>query len=58
MNFELSPEHESIRDAVTTLCARFPESYWLERDADGAFPHDFYAAMGAAGWLGTAIPEA
>lgn len=58
MNFELSPEHESIREAVAALCARFPESYWLERDADGAFPHDFYRTMGEAGWLGIAIPEA
>ena len=58
MNFDLSPEHASIREAVAALCARFPESYWLERDADGVFPHDFYRAMGEAGWLGIAIPEA
>ncbi|MFT4243024.1 MAG: acyl-CoA dehydrogenase family protein [Acidovorax sp.] len=57
MNFELSEEHQSIRAAVKDLCARFPESYWLERDADGMFPHDFYRAMGDAGWLGLAIPE-
>lgn len=57
MNFEISREHESIRDAVKSLCAHFPESYWLERDADGRFPHEFYAAMGEAGWLGIAIPE-
>ena len=58
MNFDLSPEHASIREAVAALCARFPESYWLERDADGVFPHYFYRAMGEAGWLGIAIPEA
>ncbi|MFT0849314.1 acyl-CoA dehydrogenase family protein [Achromobacter sp. F4_2707] len=57
MNFELSQEQESIRDAVRALCERFPESYWLERDADGVFPHEFYAAMGKAGWLGIAMPE-
>lgn len=58
MNFELPAEHAAIRDAVAALCARFPESYWLERDADGAFPHEFHRAMAQAGWLGTAIPEA
>ncbi|QHI97474.1 acyl-CoA dehydrogenase [Xylophilus rhododendri] len=58
MNFELSPEQESIRAAVKDLCARFPESYWRERDTDGVFPHAFYRAMGEAGWLGIAIPEA
>lgn len=57
MNFEVNQEHESIREAVRSLCERFPESYWLERDADGVFPHELYQAMGEAGWLGIAIPE-
>jgi acyl-CoA dehydrogenase len=57
MNFELSEEHQSIRSAVKDLCSHFPESYWLERDADGVFPHDFYRAMADAGWLGLAIGE-
>ena len=57
MNFELTQDQQSIREAVQKICERFPESYWLERDSDGVFPHDFYDAMGEAGWLGTAIPE-
>jgi hypothetical protein len=57
MNFDLTPDQQSIRAAVQKICDRFPESYWLERDRDGVFPHDFYNAMGEAGWLGTAIPE-
>ncbi len=58
MNFDLSEDQHAIREAVQKICDRFPESYWLERDSDGVFPHDFYGAMGQAGWLGTAIPEA
>jgi len=58
MNFELTDEQQSIRDAVQKVCDKFPESYWLERDSDGVFPHDFYRAMGESGWLGLAIPEA
>ncbi|MGE0803744.1 MAG: acyl-CoA dehydrogenase family protein [Lautropia sp.] len=57
MHFELTPEQQSIRDAVNRVCADFPESYWRERDIDGVFPHAFYQAMGEAGWLGLAIPE-
>jgi acyl-CoA dehydrogenase len=57
MNFELTQEQQSIREAVTSLCSNFPESYWRERDIDGVFPHDFYQAMGEAGWLGLAIPD-
>ena len=58
MNFEQTPEQQSIREAVKDLCTRFPESYWRERDTDGVFPHAFYGAMAEAGWLGLAIPEA
>ena len=58
MNFDLTPEQESIHSAVTQLCTQFPESYWRERDIDGVFPEAFYRAMGEAGWLGIAIPEA
>ena len=58
MSFDLSPEQQSIQEAVKDLCSHFPESYWRERDIDGVFPHDFYRAMGDAGWLGLAIPEA
>ncbi|MGJ7505292.1 MULTISPECIES: acyl-CoA dehydrogenase family protein [unclassified Variovorax] len=57
MNFEQTPEQQSIREAVKDLCTRFPESYWRERDTDGVFPHAFYDAMAQAGWLGLAIPE-
>ena len=48
MNFELTPEQDAIRTAVTQLCTRFPESYWRARDDDGVFPEDFYRAMGEA----------
>jgi len=58
MDFDLTAEQQAIREAVQDTCRRFPESYWRERDDDGVFPHDFYRAMGEAGWLGIAVPEA
>lgn len=57
MDFAPTPEHQQIRDEVLRLCARFPDSYWLEHDRDAVFPEDFYAAMAEAGWLGIAMPE-
>ena len=57
MDFALSPEQETIRDAVTRLCARFDDAYWLARDTDGAFPHALHAALAAEGFLGICIPE-
>lgn len=58
MDFRFNDEQLAIRDAVLKTCSRFDEGYWLERDRDGAFPHDFHAALAEAGWLGIAMsPE-
>ena len=57
MNFEFSAEQHAIRDAVARVCAQFGPDYWLQRDRDGGFPHDFHAAIAADGWLGIAMPE-
>jgi acyl-CoA dehydrogenase len=58
MALDLTPEQHEIRAAVLRLCARFGDDYWLARDAEGGFPHDFHRAMAEAGWLGIAMPEA
>ncbi|WP_424814832.1 acyl-CoA dehydrogenase family protein [Roseococcus sp. YIM B11640] len=58
MDFALTPEQEAIGEAVRGICARFDDSYWLERDREGEFPHDFHAAIAEAGFLGICIPEA
>jgi len=57
MNFALTAEQEQLRDAVVRLCERFGDDYWLAKDRDGGFPHDFHQAFAAAGWLGIAMPE-
>jgi acyl-CoA dehydrogenase len=57
VDFNFNEDQQNIRDAVLKICARFPDEYWLERDADGVFPVDFYDAMSDAGWLGVAMPE-
>ncbi len=58
MEFSLSQDQQEIREAVLKLCSRFGDDYWLERDRDGVFPHEFHRAMAEAGWLGIAMPEA
>src|ERR1700756_3762289 len=37
-------------------CAQFTEDYWLEKDREAVFPHDFYKSLVDAGWLGIAMP--
>jgi acyl-CoA dehydrogenase len=57
MDFSLSPEQQQIRDEVRKLCLQFDDTYWLEKDRSGDFPHELHAALAAAGWLGIAMPE-
>jgi acyl-CoA dehydrogenase len=57
MDFSLSSEQEAIRSSVLKLCARFGDTYWMEHERDGRFPHEFHAAMARDRWLGIAMPE-
>jgi acyl-CoA dehydrogenase len=57
MDFALTANQESIRDAVAKICARFDDAYWLKKDKEGGFPADFHKALADAGWLGICIPE-
>jgi acyl-CoA dehydrogenase len=56
LDFSLTTDQQHIRDAILKHCAQFPDEYWLERDRDGVFPHDFYQSLLEAGWLGIAMP--
>lgn len=47
-----------IREAVRQVCSRFDDTYWSACDHEHRFPHEFYDAMAAGGWIGIAIPEA
>ena len=47
-----------MRTTIEKICARFDDDYWLKRDRDGNFPHEFHRALAADGWLGICIPQA
>jgi acyl-CoA dehydrogenase len=57
MDFALTANQEAIRDAIEKVCRDFDDAYWLKKDREGGFPHDFHKAMADAGWLGICIPE-
>lgn len=57
MDFSLTSDQESIRDAISKICAQFTDEYWLAKDRDGGFPHDLHRALAKDGWLGICIPE-
>ena len=52
MSFTLTPEQQEIRAAVARLCARFGDEYWLKKDEEVGFPHEFHRAMAEAGSSG------
>jgi len=52
-----TPERAELRDAIRSICDRFDDSYWSEKDKTHAFPHEFAKAIAEGGWLGIAMPE-
>ncbi|MFM1987678.1 MAG: hypothetical protein RJA99_635 [Pseudomonadota bacterium] len=57
MNFDYTDDQLEIERAVAAICTRFDDAYWLKKDREGGFPHDFHAAFAEAGWLGIAMPQ-
>jgi Acyl-CoA dehydrogenases len=45
MDFALTDNQEAIRDAIARICSDFDDAYWLKRDREGGFPHDFHKAL-------------
>jgi acyl-CoA dehydrogenase len=51
-----TPERRDIRNAIRTLCDKFDDAYWAEKDRLHQFPLEFAETVAAGGWLGIAIP--
>jgi acyl-CoA dehydrogenase len=56
VDFQLTADQQNIREAILKHCSRFTDEYWLERDREAVFPHEFFDSMVEAGWLGIALP--
>ena len=56
MDFALTDDQRAIDEGIRRITARFGDDYWLARDRDGAFPHEFRRAVVEGGWLGIAMP--
>jgi alkylation response protein AidB-like acyl-CoA dehydrogenase len=53
----MSAEYAEIRDAVARLCRKYPGEYWRALDRERAYPSEFVATLGEAGFLAVLIPE-
>ena len=50
-------DYSDIREEVAKLCAQYPGEYWRAKDKERAYPSEFVAALGEAGYLAALIPE-
>ena len=41
MDFEPNATQAAIREGVAALCSHFDDAYWLARDEEARFPHEF-----------------
>ncbi len=56
MDFSLSDDQLTIRDAVRGVCARFPGEYWRELEKTKEYPSEFVRVLTDLGWLSILIP--
>ena len=50
-------QYQELRDALRDLCKHFPDAYFREVDAEGAYPEAFIDSLTEAGWLAAMIPQ-
>ncbi|KAF2130288.1 acyl-CoA dehydrogenase NM domain-like protein [Dothidotthia symphoricarpi CBS 119687] len=46
-----------VREAVSKICANYPDEYWAEHDESGEYPHELHRDLAKDGWIGIALPE-
>ena len=56
-DYGLTSDQKALCQSVRDLCARYPESYWRETDAEGAYPEAFIKELTDGGFLAALIPE-
>lgn len=46
-----------VREAISKICSRYPDEYWLEKDKKHEFPLDLHRDLAKDGWLGICMPQ-
>jgi acyl-CoA dehydrogenase len=57
MDFALTEDQQTIKEAVAELASKFDNQYWMDKDSNHEFPTEFYQAFADGGWLGITSPE-
>lgn len=48
--------HE-VREAISKICSKYTDEYWLEKDKKHEFPLDLHRDLAENGWLGICMPQ-
>ncbi|KAI1017683.1 hypothetical protein LB504_003799 [Fusarium proliferatum] len=54
---EWTESQRSVREAISKICVKYTDDYWLERDTKHKFPWELYNDLASNGWLGICLPE-
>jgi acyl-CoA dehydrogenase len=52
----VTSDQMEIRTAIRSLCDKFDDVYWAEKDHNHQFPFEFAKTIAEGGWLGIAMP--
>ena len=53
----LGEDHREIRDAIRSICEKYPGSYWREIEDADVYPEKFVHELTKSGYLAALIPE-
>ncbi|KAL2817593.1 acyl-CoA dehydrogenase/oxidase [Aspergillus granulosus] len=56
-DLDLTDSQRTVREAISKICANYPDDYWLKLEENKTFPADFHQALATAGWLGICMPQ-
>ncbi|KAK5454301.1 hypothetical protein LTS15_006301 [Exophiala xenobiotica] len=54
---DLTNSQRTVREAISKVCAKFDDAYWLNADKEHRFPVEFHQAVAKDGWLGICMPS-
>lgn len=54
---DLTESQKTVREAVSKVCTKFPDEYWLKQEEKKEFPTEFVHALADDGWLGICMPQ-
>ncbi|EXJ75062.1 acyl-CoA dehydrogenase [Cladophialophora psammophila CBS 110553] len=46
-----------VREAISKICRKYPDEYWLDKDDKHEFPLDLHRDLAKDGWLGICMPQ-